>query len=160
LLCPLFGWAPAENLKKTFEVTIQFARGRVSDTLKQHWRSRFPACYVKRRNETVATDTVFNNTPAVDSGVTAAQIFVGRGSLVTDVYGLKMDKEFVITLEDNIRERGARDILLVIVPKQRAAIESSKYSACYALVSGSPTTRNRTLLRIDMQRTRPLRFAF
>jgi hypothetical protein len=84
----------------------------VSDTLKQHWRSRFPACNVKRRNEVVATDTVFSDTPAVDSGVTAAQIFVGRESLVADVYGLKTDKEFVNTLEDNIRERGAMDKLI------------------------------------------------
>jgi cell envelope opacity-associated protein A len=46
---------------------------------------------VKRRNEPVATDTVFSDTPAVDSGVTAAQLFVGHESLVADVYGLKTD---------------------------------------------------------------------
>ena len=69
LLRPLFGWAPADTIKKTFYATTQYARGRVSDTLKQHWRSRFPACNVKRRNEPVATDTVFSDTPAVDSGV-------------------------------------------------------------------------------------------
>jgi Reverse transcriptase (RNA-dependent DNA polymerase) len=112
LLRPLFGWAPADTIKKTFDVTTQYARGRVSDTLKQHWRSRFPACNVKRRNEAVATDTIFSDTPAVDSGVTAAQIFVGRESLVADVYGLRTDKEFVNTLEDNIRERGAMDKLI------------------------------------------------
>ena len=93
-------------------MTTQFARGRVSDTLKQHWRSRFPACNVKRRNEPLATDTVFSDTPAVDSGVTAAQIFVGRESLVADVYGLTIHKEFVNTLEDNIREQGAMDKLI------------------------------------------------
>jgi hypothetical protein len=47
-------------------------------------------------------DTVFSDTPAVDSGVTAAQMFVGRESLVANVYGLKTDKVFVNTLEDNI----------------------------------------------------------
>jgi hypothetical protein len=41
-------------------------------------------------------DTVFSDTPAVDCGVTAAQIFVGRESLVADVYGLKTDKEVLI----------------------------------------------------------------
>jgi hypothetical protein len=92
LLRPLFGWAPTDTIKQTFAVTTQFARGHKSDTLKQHWRSGFPACNVKRRNEPVAKDTVFSNTPAVDSGVTAAQIFVGRESLVADVYGLKTDK--------------------------------------------------------------------
>jgi hypothetical protein len=108
-LRPLFGWAPADNIKRTFDVSTQYARGQVSDTLRQHWRSRFPACIVKWRNEPVATDTVFSDTPAVDCGVTAAQIFVSRESLVADVYGLKTDKEFVNTLEDNIRERGAMD---------------------------------------------------
>jgi hypothetical protein len=75
-------------------------------------RSRFPACNVKRCNEPVATNTVFSDTPAVDNGVTAAQIFVGCESLVANIYGLKTDKEFVNTLEDNIRERGAMDKLI------------------------------------------------
>jgi hypothetical protein len=44
---------------------------------------------------------MLSDTPAVDSGVTAAQIFVGRESLVADVYGLKTDKEFVNILEDS-----------------------------------------------------------
>jgi septum formation inhibitor MinC len=67
---------------------------------------------VKRRNEPVATDTVFSDTAAVDCGVTAVQIFVGRESLIADVYDLKTDKEFVNTLEDNIRERGAMSKLI------------------------------------------------
>jgi hypothetical protein len=71
-----------------FDVTTQFAIGRVSDKLKQHWCSRFPACNVKQRNEPVTTDNVFSDTPAVHSVVTAAQIFVGRESLVADIYGL------------------------------------------------------------------------
>jgi hypothetical protein len=106
LLCPCFGWAPADTIKCTFNVTTQYARGRVSDMLKQHWRSRFPACNVKRQNEPVATDTVFSNTEAVDSGVKAAQIFVGRESLlVADIYGLKTDKEFVNTLKTTYENR-------------------------------------------------------
>jgi hypothetical protein len=80
--------------------------------LKQHWRYRFPVCNVKRRNEPVATDTVFSDTPAVDSGFTAVQLFVGRHFLVADAYGMKTDKEFVNTLEDNIREQGAMDKLV------------------------------------------------
>ena len=38
LLRPLFGWSPADTIKRTFSVTTQFARVRVSDTLKQHWK--------------------------------------------------------------------------------------------------------------------------
>jgi hypothetical protein len=75
---------------------------------------------VKRRNEPVATDTVFSDTPAVYSGVTCAQLFVGRELLVADMYGLKTDKAFVNTLEDNIRERGAMDKLISDCAKAEA----------------------------------------
>jgi hypothetical protein len=93
-------------------VTAQFASGGDSVTLKQHWRSRYQAYKVKRHNEPAATDTVFSDTPSVYSGYTAAPRFIGRHSLVADAYGLKTDKEFVNTLEDNIRERGAMDKLI------------------------------------------------
>jgi hypothetical protein len=82
-------------------------------TLRQQWKSHFPACNVCRPNEAVAsTDTIFSDTPAVDSGVKSVQLFIERSSLAADVYGVKMDKEFVNTLEDNIRERGAMDKLI------------------------------------------------
>lgn len=112
LLKPFFAWAPADTIKRTLSVTTQYARGRVSEDIRQHWKSRFPACNVRRRNEAVATDTVFSDVPAVDNGSKAAQLFVGRKSLVADVYGCKTDKQFVNTLEDNIRERGAMDKLI------------------------------------------------
>ena len=67
---------------------------------------------VPRRHEPVATDTIFSDTPAVDSGVKQAPIFVGRDSLVADVYPMKSGKQFVNTLEDNIRRRGAMEKLL------------------------------------------------
>ena len=60
----------------------------------------------------MATDTIFSDTPAVDSGIKQAQVFVGRDSLVADVYPLKSRKQFVNTLEDNIRRQGAMDKLL------------------------------------------------
>jgi hypothetical protein len=41
LLRSLFGWAPIDTIQHTIDVTTQFARGRVSDTPKQHLRSRF-----------------------------------------------------------------------------------------------------------------------
>jgi hypothetical protein len=84
-----------------------------SDTiLKKYYKSPFPALNVKPRDEPVATDTIFSNTPAIDGGKTCAQIFVGTETLVTDVYGMKSEKQFVNTLEDNIRKRGAMSRLL------------------------------------------------
>jgi hypothetical protein len=71
---PLFGWFLSDKIRRTFDVSTQFAREIVSDRLKQNWRSIFPACNVKRRNAFIATDTVFSDTPAVDCSVTAAQL--------------------------------------------------------------------------------------
>jgi hypothetical protein len=38
--------------------------------------------------------------PDIDGGETCAQIFVGTETLVTDVYGMKTEKQFVNTLEE------------------------------------------------------------
>ena len=80
--------------------------------MKKHLKSRNPALNTPRRHEAVATDTVFSDTPAVDSGVKQAQVFVGRDTLVADAYPMKSGEQFVNTLEDNIRRWGAMDKLL------------------------------------------------
>ena len=46
------------------------------------------------------------------SGFKQAQVFVGRDTLVADAYPMKSGKQFVNTLEDNIRRQGAMDKLL------------------------------------------------
>jgi hypothetical protein len=120
-LRPLFGWMNTKTIKKTFEQTTQYARMPHGTILKKHYKSPFPALNVQRRDEPVATDTVFSDTPAIDGGETCAQIFVGTETLVTDVYGMKTEKQFVNTLEDNIRERGAMSRLL----SDRAQVEIS-----------------------------------
>ena len=56
---------------------------------EKHLKSRKPALNVPRRHEPVATDTIFSDTPAVDSGVKQAQVFVGRDSFGADVYPMK-----------------------------------------------------------------------
>ena len=50
---------------------------------------------------------MYSDTPALGSGATRAQLFVGLNTHVTDVYPLQTEKQFVNTLEDNIRYRGA-----------------------------------------------------
>ena len=95
-----------------FEKTTQFARNIVRLPFRTHLKSRFPALNVHRRNEPVATDTVWADEPDVDDRLTAAQVFIGRNTYVTDVYGFKMDAEFAGILEDNICQRGAMDWLL------------------------------------------------
>ena len=104
---PLLAWLPVDIVKKTFEATTQYARMPFGTHLKKRYRTPFPAANVPRRPEAVSTDKIISDTPAVDSGATQAQLYVGIDSQVTDPYPTKSDKEFVNTFQDNIRERGA-----------------------------------------------------
>ena len=103
---------PVDIIERTFDCTTQFYQWLQIDNYRKHFRTRTPAANVKRRNEPVATDTFMSDTPAVDNGCKYAQIFVGRESLVTDIYPIPTDKAFVDALEDNIRKRGAMDKLI------------------------------------------------
>ena len=102
-----------DTVQKAMEQSTQW-RVSLPNTfpMKKPLKSRNPALNIPRRHEAVATDTVFSDTPAVDSGVKQAQVFVGRDTLVADAYPMKSGKQFVNTLEDNIRRRGAMDKLL------------------------------------------------
>ena len=121
-LHPFFLHQSVDTIKRTFEATTQYARTNIGGLqLKKTFKTPFAACNVHRRNEAVATDTVFSDVPAIDDGSTAAQLFVGRESLVTDAYGIKTEKQFFNTLEDNIQKRGAIDKLI----SNRAQVEIS-----------------------------------
>jgi len=120
-LRPFFAYAPTDVIKNTWAVTTRWLRSVDHYPFRKHYKSRNPVANVPRRSEPVATDTVNADTPAVDDGSTSAQIFCGTRSKVMDVYGMKTDKEFVNTLEDNIRKRGAMDKLI----SDRAQVEIS-----------------------------------
>ena len=89
------------------------ARTPASSLLRKTYRSTFPVFNVKRRSEPVATATAHSHTSVADGGSTCAQLFVVTKTLVTDIYGMKTDKKFVNTLEDNIRIRGDMDKLIL-----------------------------------------------
>ena len=97
-LCPFFAWTSPSSIKDTFNVTTR--HGTAPHT--QDWG----------HSEAVATDTIFSDTPAVDDGSTMAQFFCGHATLVCDAYGIKSTKQFINTLSDNIRKRGAMDTLI------------------------------------------------
>ena len=99
-LRPFFRWINSDIVKQTFDQTTQWGVALDSFRMKRHLKSRNPALIAPRRHEPVATDTIFSDTPAVDSCVKQAQVFVGRDSLVADVYPMKSGKQFVNTLED------------------------------------------------------------
>ena len=110
---PYFGWVNVDTVQKTMEQSTQWGVSLPNTfSMKKHLNSRNPALNIPRRHEAVATDTLFSDTPAIDSGVKQAQVFVGRDTLVADAYPMKSGKQFVNTLEDSIRRRGAMDKLL------------------------------------------------
>ena len=96
-LRPFFGWINPNFIKKTFENTTQYARIPMGTLLKRAFKSPNPALNVHRRPEPVACDIVYADTPAIDDGSKAAVLFVGTRTLVTDIYGIKTDKQFVGT---------------------------------------------------------------
>jgi len=53
---------------------------------------------VKCRHESVATSTIFNDTPAIDYRSTCAQFFVGLKSRFYYAYGMYSDTSFIHTL--------------------------------------------------------------
>ena len=70
---PFLLYADEETIQNTINSTTQFGRSTSNALqLKQTFRTPFPACNVTRRNEPVATDTVYSTTKAVDNGATLA----------------------------------------------------------------------------------------
>ena len=131
---PCFGWLSIDTIKKTFAKTTQFASIPNVTILKKRYKSPYPALNVPRRDEDIATDFVYADTPAVDNGALGAQLFVGCSTQVTTAYGCKTDKEFVNCLEDEIRRRGAPNRL--ISDNARAQISKKVLSILRALCIG------------------------
>ena len=112
-LRPFFAWTSPSSIQDTFNVTTRHGTApHTQDYINKHFKSRNPVFNIPRRSEAVATDTIFSDTPAVDDGSTMAQFFCGRDTLVCDAYGIKSTKQFINTLSDNIRKRGAMDTLI------------------------------------------------
>jgi hypothetical protein len=83
-LHPRFAWLPTDIIKKTFEVTTQYAQMPLNTVLRKCFKSPNPAVNIQRCDELVAMDTIQSDVPAIDGGEKYAQIFVGTKSLVTD----------------------------------------------------------------------------
>ena len=117
---PYFGWVNVDTVQKNGTVYPMGSLLTKYIPYEKALKSRNPALNIPRRHEAVATDTVSSDTPAVDSGAKQAQVFVGSDTLVADAYPMKSGKQFVNTLEDNIRRQGAMvtevDNLQVLYP--------------------------------------------
>ena len=95
---PYFGWVNLDTVQKTMEQSTEWGVSLPNTfPMKKHLKSKNPALniHIPRRHEAVATDTVFSDATAVDSGVKQAQVFVGRDTLVADAYPMKSGKQLI-----------------------------------------------------------------
>ena len=76
---------------------------------------------MKRQRETFATDTFFSSEKAL-GGYTCAQLYVGKESPFTEIYGMKTKNQIPDTLQDFIGQWGAPSVLL----SDSAKVETSK----------------------------------
>ena len=75
-LRPYFGWQSEQVIQDAHKVMSRFA-----GTIPHHEylkKSRNPVFYIPRRNEPVATDTIFSDTLAINDGSTMAQFLLAR----------------------------------------------------------------------------------
>ena len=92
---PYYGWVNADTIRDIFKHTTQWGASVGTFPMKRHLKSRNPALNVPRRHEAVATDTVYSDSPAIDSGVKMAQLFVGKEFLVSDIYPMRSGKNLL-----------------------------------------------------------------
>ena len=112
-LRPYFEWQSEQLIQNTYKVTSRFG-GTIHNmiTSKKNFKPSNTVFNIPRRNEPVATDTIFSDTPAINHGRTVAQFVVGKDTLECDAYGIKSQKQFINTLYDNIKTRGAMDTII------------------------------------------------
>ena len=86
--------------------------------MRRHYKTRFPAANVSRLNETVATDTFFSDTAALDDGITGhggctmVQFFTGCTSNITEAIPMGDKSGFPSSFKDFIRKWGASNELI------------------------------------------------
>jgi len=157
-LRPFFAFLPTEVVERTLRATTQYARVPMSEASRRFFKSPFPALNVARRNEDLLTDVVYSDTPAIDDGSTSAAVYSGRISHVMDVYGMKTDKQFVNTLEDIIRDRGAPTRLLsdhaILIRSNRVADILRAY--CIGQWTSEPHRQNQNTMERRYQTAKRL----
>jgi hypothetical protein len=117
------------------ENTTQYATNVMAgDHIMQTIQSPYhPALNVLRRNEPVATDTIYAATPAIGTGgQKMAQLFMGRLSRVADIMGMHNEAQFINTLEDvfricffflcqgSKRRKGSRKLFVNVLSKKQS----------------------------------------
>ena len=97
-----FAWLPSQLIERTFRNSTQY--GYMPNSPDGNLFTRFhapnPALNVHRFNDDILTDKIFSDTPAVDSGYTAAQIFFGRKSHLVHIEPATTQHKFIHALQN------------------------------------------------------------
>ena len=99
------GFKPLDICQKTLDATTQYARTNARLPLRDHYISRFSALNVKQLLEVYCTDTFFSSEKAL-GGYTCAQIYVGKKSYLTAVFGMQQESSMPETLIDFYKKMG------------------------------------------------------
>ena len=93
-LRPYLGWIPESRVKSTIENTSALAKLDTRLPLRRHLKSRYPQLKFNRKRlpETYCTDTMFASKKSIE-GYTCAQLFVGKSSKYTAVYGMRLEDQ-------------------------------------------------------------------
>lgn len=100
-------WIPEHVMKKTLDATTMLAKNYLNLPLRRHFKSRYPQLNRNRLRERYSTDTFFSSVPAILTGATCAQIFVGAHSTYTAVYPMRNESHGPEILETFIANVGA-----------------------------------------------------
>jgi hypothetical protein len=111
-LHPHFAWLNSDIIQKMFKVTTQFAQLPLKTVLHKCFKAPNPATKVPWHNEPMATDTIQQDTPAIDGGEKYAQFFVGVHLLLSDIHGMKSPASFLGVLTDQIIDHRGRTKLI------------------------------------------------
>jgi hypothetical protein len=95
---------PIDAIKKTFKRTTQLTRMPMSTILKKWYKSPNPALNVHPHDKPVATDTIYSDTPAIDCGVTSAQLFVGTKTHTADVYPINISNRAQVEISEHVKQ--------------------------------------------------------
>jgi hypothetical protein len=107
--------------------------------------------YINPRAFSRGLDVVYLDTPAIDDGSTSAAVYSGGTSHVLDVFGMKSNKQFVNTLEDIIRDRGAPTRLLSdhAITLRSSRVLDVLQALCIGNGQASRTAKIKTLWNVD-----------
>ncbi|MGH7954654.1 MAG: hypothetical protein ACREOZ_01710, partial [Gloeomargaritales cyanobacterium] len=100
------GFKPLDVVKATLAATTQYARNVLARLpQREHYKPRFRGLNCSRLHETVATDTLHSSIRAI-GGERCAQLYVGKTSCFTQLYGMQSENQMPSTFQDFVRQWG------------------------------------------------------